>query len=59
MQSDNWTQKAKDMENKLHDAEFKKTEEYADFEKKYIKIILLTPVVIPIKCVSFAKNLTK
>jgi ATP-dependent Clp protease ATP-binding subunit ClpC len=32
-------QKAKDMENKLHDAEFKKTEEYADFEKKYIKII--------------------
>jgi hypothetical protein len=27
------------MENKLHDAEFKKTEEYADFEKKYIKII--------------------
>ena len=32
-------QKAKDMENKLHDAEFKKTEEYADFEKKYVKII--------------------
>ena len=32
-------QKAKDMENKLYDAEFKKTKEYADFEKKYVKII--------------------
>ena len=27
------------MENKLYDKEFKKTEEYADFEKKYVKII--------------------
>ena len=32
-------QKAKDMEDKLYDAEFKKTKEFANFEKKYIKII--------------------
>ena len=32
-------QKAKDMEDKLYDMEFKKTKEFADFEKKYIKII--------------------
>jgi ATP-dependent Clp protease ATP-binding subunit ClpC len=32
-------QKAKDMEKKLYDSEFRKTDEFSKFEKKYIKII--------------------